>query len=133
MENSNQRRLLVNAIITPDGTRIESKHRHDYVCYKDANGEVYMVDGGSDYIRRSVNATPAIDDCVYTEDSHMRIRETFRWGTRGKDGKQPLERMILSSLETAHIEAILETQFHIEEHIKNVFENELIFRKTNLQ
>jgi hypothetical protein len=133
MENSLERRLLVNAIITPDGTRLESTHRHDYKSYMDLNGEVYMVDGGSDYLRRNINTIPATEACVYTDDSHLTIRETFRWGTRGKDGNQPIQRKILSTLDTDHIKAILETQFHIEDHIKQVFQNELIFRKINVE
>jgi hypothetical protein len=39
-------RIVANRIRTPDGTILESKHRHDYVTYTDANGKQYMVDGG---------------------------------------------------------------------------------------
>lgn len=39
-------RILVNAIRTPDGTLLHSKHRHDCVIYKDKNGKEYGVDGG---------------------------------------------------------------------------------------
>lgn len=120
--------LLVNAIITPDGTRLESTHRHDYQTYTDANGEEYMVDGGFDYIRRSVNNEPAIDASVTTESDHNIIREAFKWGTYGKNGDQPLVRKTLASLDTSHIEAILETQSQLREHIKKVFKDELMFR-----
>jgi hypothetical protein len=120
--------LLVNAIITPDGTRLESTYRHDYQTYTDANGEEYMIDGGTDYIRRSVNKEPAIDAFVYTDDPHEVIREAFKWGTYGKNGDQPLQRKTLASLDTSHIEAILETQTQLREHIKKVFKDELMFR-----
>ena len=38
---------------TPDGTILESKHRHDYVTHLDANGKEYMLDGGLAYVRSS--------------------------------------------------------------------------------
>ena len=124
-----KRLLLVNAIITPDGMILESTHRHDYKTYVDANGEVYMIDGGIDYIRTSINKEPAKSACVYTDDPHEIIRESFRWGTYGKDGKQPLMRKTLDSLDTDHIEAILDTQFHLADHIIKVFVDELEYRR----
>jgi len=51
--------ILRNAIETPDGTFLHSKHTHDYKEYKDKNGEFYMVDGGNMYFRGSVNNIPA--------------------------------------------------------------------------
>jgi len=38
--------LIANALRTPDGTVLESKSRHDYKEYIDANGKTYMIDGG---------------------------------------------------------------------------------------
>ena len=35
--------IIYNAIRTPDGTVIESKHRWDYQAHTDANGQVYAV------------------------------------------------------------------------------------------
>ncbi|CAB4222383.1 hypothetical protein UFOVP1655_91 [uncultured Caudovirales phage] len=122
------RNLLVNAIITPDGTRLESRHRHDYQTHIDANGDEYMIDGGLDYVRRSINKEPAIDDFVHDDDTHEVIRESFKWGTYGKKGDQPLVLIPLKSLDTEHIEAILETQTHLKSHIVKVFEDELEYR-----
>lgn len=120
--------LLISAIITPDGTRLESTHRHDYQTYTDANGDEYMLDGGTDYIRRSVNKERAADAFVYTDDKHEVIREVFKWGTYGKNGDQPLEMKLLKSLDTEHIEAILRTQIQLKSHITKVFEDELDYR-----
>ena len=47
--------ILSNRMRTPDGTILESKHRHDYVTHLDANGREYMLDGGLDYVRGSAN------------------------------------------------------------------------------
>tara|TARA_R110000868_G_scaffold148357_1_gene370189 strand:- start:17507 stop:17839 length:333 start_codon:yes stop_codon:yes gene_type:complete len=43
--------LIRNAIQTPDGTILESNHRHDFVTHLDKNGEVYGIDGGLNYQR----------------------------------------------------------------------------------
>lgn len=120
--------LLISAIITPDGTRLESTHRHDYQTHVDANGEEYMIDGGTDYIRRSLNVAHATAAFVYTNDKHEVIRESFKWGTYGKNGDQPLEMKLLKSLDTEHIEAILRTQTQLKSHITKVFEDELDYR-----
>lgn len=121
--------LLVNAIVTPDGTRLESVHRHDYRTHLDANGETYMVDGGLSYIRRSINKEKAREISVYSSEPHEVIREEFTWGTYGKGGKGPLQRKILSTLDDDHIEAILATQTHIGPNTRKVFEDEQEFRK----
>jgi hypothetical protein len=122
-------RIVSNRIRTPDGTILESMHRHDYVTYVDANGKEYMVDGGLDYLRRNLHDdAPYQELSVYADDLHIEIRNVFKWGTRGKDGKQPLTYVPLKDLTTEHIEAILDTQTHIQEHIRKIFLDELSFR-----
>ena len=122
-------KIGANRIRTPDGTILESMHRHDYVTYVDANGKEYMVDGGLDYLRRNVHDDAPYEELsVYTDDLHIEIRNVFKWGTRGKDGKQPLTYVPLKDLTTEHIEAILDTQTHIQEHIRKIFLDELSFR-----
>ena len=78
-------RLIRNALQTPDGTILESTHRHDYKEYTDANGKYYMVDGGLDYVRRTVH-TDQINLCEYDDAPHERQRNILKWGTYGKDG-----------------------------------------------
>jgi hypothetical protein len=122
-------RIVSNRIRTPDGRILESMHRHDYVTYTDANGLEYMVDGGLDYLRRNVHENAPYEELsVHSTDSHMLIREVFKWGTRGIDGKQPLTYVPLKYLTKDHIGAILETQTHIQEYIRKIFLNELSFR-----
>lgn len=121
--------ILANRIQTPDGTILQSYHVHDYKTHIDRiTGEEYMVDGGLNYFRRSQNVIPATDMTVYDTDPHYIIRDVFAWGTRGKDGKQPLVFKPISLLATDHIEAILETQHHIAPHLRKIFENELDYR-----
>jgi hypothetical protein len=104
--------ILRNALITPDGTVIESTFRHDYVTYEDANGKTYMVDGGKDYLRRSANGDE-VDDSVLMSDPHEKRRLAFFWRSFGKDGKGPIQTRPLAELSDNHIEAILETQLQI--------------------
>ena len=124
-------RIVSNRIRTPDGTILESMHRHDYVTYTDANGKEYMVDGGLDYLRRNVHDDALYEELsVYDDAPYALIREVFKWGTRGKGGKQPLTYVPLKDLTTEHIEAILDTQTHIASHIRQIFINELNFRNS---
>lgn len=120
--------LLRNAIQTPDGTILESHHQHDCHTHVDTiNGKEYMVDGGLYYLRVSADS-----DCkslsLTTEDFHKDVREGFSWGTYGIKGDQPLKYVFLKDMDTAHIEAILETQKRIPEYIRDVFKNELEWR-----
>ena len=122
-------RIVSNRIRTPDGTILESRHRHDYVTYVDKNGKEYMVDGGLEYLRRNVHDDAPYEELsVYDDAPYALIREVFKWGTRGKGGRQPLTFVPLKDLTTEHIQAILETQDHIPQYIRNIFLDEMIFR-----
>lgn len=122
-------KILVNKWETPDGTILESKHRHDYVEYVDTvSGENYAVDGGLAYLRCSMNKVPMKSHCIYSDDDIEKIRGHFKWGSYGKLGNQPLHYILLKDMTDDHIHAILETQFHIPEYIKEVFRDELTYR-----
>lgn len=127
--------ILRNAIQTPDGTVLESFHRHDYVSHTDANGGHYAVDGGKDYLRRSGNMDYKNLSVAVEEDepyNHQLVREALSWGAARK--KMPgsyTEYIRLKDLDTDHIEAILETQDHIHPFYKKAMEAELEWRKTD--
>lgn len=121
--------ILYNAIRTPDGTVIQSRSVHDYVTHKDANGKYYAVDGGLEYLRRV--GSPDYEEMFLTDkDDFSKVREVVTWGTRGKDGKQPLEYKKIKDLETEHICAILATQVFSKE-MEYILCTELEFRKVN--
>lgn len=120
--------IIANRIRTPDGTILESHHRHDYKTYVDENGETYMVDGGLAYLRRNVNKQPYEELSVYVEDGHEKIRENMSWGSYGPNGDQPLKRILLKDLTTDHINAIIETQTHLPKERIDIFKEELKYR-----
>jgi len=124
------RQLLVNKMMTPDGTILESYSTHDAKYHIDKNGNTYMNDGGLDYIHRIQNGDE-VDLSIYTDDPHEKIRDNFTWGTRGKSGKSKLKWILLKDLETDHIENIIKTQTRLPDFIKKVFTDELEFRKNN--
>ena len=98
--------LIRNAIQTPDGTILESTHRHDYKHYTDANGKTYMVDGGLDYVRRSAHGDE-IDLCLHDDAPHEVQRNILKWGTYGINQDQRLKYVTIAEMDTAHIEAVV--------------------------
>ena len=120
--------LIANRWQCPDGTVLQSMHRYDYVNHKDAlTGEECFVDGGIFGVIRTSGNLKSL--CVYSNDPHELQREFFFWGNRGKDGKQPLTWVAAKDMTTDHIEAVLETQDRIAPEIKELFLNELAYRK----
>ena len=116
--------LLVNAIKTPDGTYLESRHRHDCLIHVDkVTGETYMVDGGI------LNIVQATDMCVYTNDPHELIRDRFSWGNYGVDGGQPIKYVHLKDLTNRHIENILD--MNLVDKVRKVMQDELQYREDN--
>ena len=99
-------KLIRNALQTPDGTIIESRSRHDYVTHTDANGKVYVVDGGLDYQRRS-NHGDEQDCSVYDTGDHLVRREALTWGSYGAAGDQTLTVTTIADMSTDHIKAVI--------------------------
>lgn len=120
-------KILLNRIKTPDGTILTSYNRHNYVEYKDTlTKEVLMVDGGTDYLRRNMGTYEELS--VYDDGTHLTRRSAVHWGTRGKDGRQPLVYKPIKDLDSDHIEAILKTQHQISDFYKEIFKDELKYR-----
>jgi hypothetical protein len=121
--------LVYNAIRTPDGTVLESTHRHDYKAYLDKNGKEYMVDGGLEYIRRNIhNSAPYEELSVCLEDGQDKVRDVVKWGTYGIDGNQPLTYILLKDMNTEHIRACLENVPRMQPAYKEAFKEELKLR-----
>jgi len=123
--------ILRNRMRTPDGTMLHSVHRHDYREHQDANGKVYMLDGGLDYVRCSAHGDEELIT-VTTDDSHSVIREAVTWGTYGKNGDEPFKRVKLANMTDDHIAACIETQMAtMLPALYEVMQNELEYRNEN--
>jgi hypothetical protein len=118
--------LVYNAIQTPDGTILESTHRHDYKEHVDEKGGLtFVIDGGLLY-RRVVGG--GYKDLSITTNDHVIAREYLKWGTYGKNGDQPLTRVPICDLSTSHIYNILTTQSNILEQVHLCLTYELLLR-----
>lgn len=123
------RKLIKNSIRTPDQTVLTSRHRHDFKSYKDTKSfEIYTNDGGTSYVRRSINEIPYEDISLYTDDDFEILREGMEWGSRGKNGDEELHYKSISNMSTNHINAIL-SNCKVADYMKEIFEKEIAFRK----
>jgi len=128
-EEPKMSRLLRNAIKTPDGTILESQHRHDFKEYEDENGWIYIIDGGLDYSRRMSNRNaPATELSLTEEEPHSVLRHAVTWGTYGKEGDQPLSRVTIADMDTKHLEAVLDTQMGMYPQVRDLMKAELEYR-----
>lgn len=101
-------KLVYSAMQTPDGTIIESINRHDYVTYEDKNGKHYMLDGGTDYVRRSVNGDEVLIQ-LYDTDDIVKLRQHVKWGKNFDENMKRLPQtqwITLANLEDGHLDAL---------------------------
>lgn len=122
--------ILRNALRTPDGTVLESKHTHDFVMHRDrVTDDDIGIDGGHAYLRRIGSLVFCVDLSVTTKDDFELVRDAFTWGTYGKDGKQPRTEVKLKDMTSEHIQAVLDTQRHIcGTVVEHLFKQELLYR-----
>ena len=100
--------LVYNTIRCLDGTLLESFSRHDYKTHLDASGFIFMVDGGTDYLRRSLIKQELYEELSVTiGDGHEKVREVISWGTYGKEGTDPFRWITLAEMSTEHIKAVI--------------------------
>ena len=89
-----------------------SNHVHDYQEIEVGFGQSVIIDGGCEYIKRGGNEdcqyyinNISLDDELHSEEE---IQQKLCWGTRGKNGKQPLEYKFIKDLTLDHLNAIIE-------------------------
>ena len=127
-------KLIANRSQTPDGTILWSKHRHDMVFHKDKNGYFYFIDGGNQYVRKSVNIeAPMQSLCIYSNGTFELDREWVVWGRNYDKDMNRLEEtewIPVKDLNTDHIYKILE--FKIPDSYRRLFEEEIIYREQQI-
>lgn len=128
----NKEIIIRNAIMTPDGTYLRSYHVHDYKVHEDTvTGETYIVDGGNEYLRRSINEVPPEDLTVYLSDDFEIVRMAFVWKSYGKNLEHAPNGIYIALCDMTddHIESILTTQNHIRgTFVEKLFIDELKYR-----
>jgi len=122
--------VLYNAIQTPDGTILVSRHRHDFVSYKDKNNNYYAVDGGHDYTRRLFDISDYKELSVYDDGKHETRRKYLVWGNNYDENLTKLKEtkwIPIEELTYSHIENIL-TGNYATGFIEQVLMDELNYR-----
>ena len=123
--------ILRNMMRTPDGTVLHSVHRHDYREHQDANGKVYMLDGGLDYVRCSAHGDEKMFT-VMSDDDHGLIRVVVTWGTYGREGDQLITHVLIADMETEHLQACIEgMRGYPRPAMYKVMQDELEYRNEN--
>lgn len=119
-----KKHIVANQVRLPSGTILRSFYRHDYVEFRE-NGEIYSVDGGTEYQRSGGNV---IDCSIYSDDDFMIVREYLVWGTFGINGDQLRRWVPLCEMDDDHIQAVLDNCY-TQEWRKELMELELMLRK----
>ena len=100
-------RLISLKIQTPDGTIIESSRKHNPAFHTDKSGQQYMVDYDVNFPRIQSDGNH-IDLSIYDSSSFELVRDTFKWGSYGKDGVDELHLIKLKDLSDDHVKAIID-------------------------
>lgn len=121
-------------MITPDGTVLNSRHRHDFIMHMDMNGHEYFLDGGTDYVRWGVSpgAPAPTFKILYEDDDFEEIRKYHCRGGRGRDGTEPLKFVPLCEMNDEWLDALITYQedLGLRNHwTTNLYREEIKFRK----
>lgn len=119
-------KIIQNAVRILDGGKfvyLRSEHRHHYNTHTLENGESFAVDGGCEYFRRSFseNAKKYVTDYSLTDEStFVEVCEKLLWGSRGKNGDDPLLVSPFRELTKEHLGAILEYNEKLETKLRPI-------------
>lgn len=103
--------IVANKMICPDGHVLQSKRVHDYVEHTDKDGNYFMLDGGTSYVRYSNESGLGKLVTVYDTDDILTIREHMLWGKNYNANKEILpktEWVLLKDIDDDHLQALIE-------------------------
>ena len=133
-----EKKVIASRIQTPDGTILWSRHVHDYIKYQDTiTGEVYMLDGGTDYMKTSVNQVPAKNVSIYNTAKWKTLRDFIIRNTMLLDeNKKPTFKtgfVRLSNMSDEHLVDLKEylSERGIRKEMVNYIKKEQKYRKAN--
>lgn len=124
----NKARLILNRVqcnICDD--IITSRYTHDFQFCK---CKKTFVDGGLEYMR--VGGEDYTDFSVWSNEDFAVVRNFAEWGTYGKNGDEELKWIKVSEMSEDHIKAVISSQDHMNEAIRNVMFLELKYRDEHL-
>lgn len=145
--------IILNRIQTPDGTILTSYHVHDYQSHIDKNGHFYAVDGGLQYLKRSVpifkplstwenikknfgfrvreDNISAKDLSLHDNQSFEVIRKSLHWGVNMDKDKKLLPETKwtpICDLNTDHLRTLIKGGWG-SDWIREYFKQELEYRQ----
>jgi hypothetical protein len=127
---SEMSQIILNRILTPDGTILTSYHVHDYKSHIDKSGKLYGVDGGLSYLKRTGHVDYT-ELSLYDSEPFNIIRKNLHWGVNMDKDKNILPITLwkpICDLNTDHIQAILDEGFG-DDWIREYLKQELEYRK----
>jgi hypothetical protein len=99
--------MTIHYLQVHDGTKLFSFNRHDFKEYKDKDDNYFMIDGGFDYIKYSMDKEKGEIKYGEVKDLIEDIRKQFTWGQNyAKDGTK-LEKTLYKKLHELDFDHIL--------------------------
>ena len=121
-------KVMYLKMTTPDGTVVENTQYGKSANHADKNGKEYWVYGIRNTSIHHSNHGDEKIEYLTVNSPHGQLREKCTWGTRGKNGDQPLARIAIKDMSEDHLEACLRTQPHMATDYRILMENELKYR-----
>ena len=102
---------------------LKSSHRHDFVSFKFKDDKSISLDGGHAYVRRVGDFDAPFEELVLTNKEPIeKVRADLIWGSRGKNGDEPLKYQPIKDLTLSHLKAIIKNCSNIASPHKEVIE-----------